>query len=1321
MIDYQEVLNTIKQKADEYYASGKNTEWVEALTDYDKLQEWIDQGNQGECPVDVTKYGFGNSSTEVIDERFRTDTPEEITDIPISASSVNLQYEVEPEQPKDTVQIQRLISQGLQALGRNDFENAISLLEQAIDLDPENPDAIQAHEKATKLKREKARKDLIYTLRYVEDVGDLKKALEAAEAIVRNDPDDEEIAILMKDCQERFNQIRDAQGAITTAEAISEYEPVKKAIHDITVAMNKGQKTWNDQRLNKIRPIEEVLSDFQERLGPLALVVLDRELAHVHDFLPDTGHREPNAALERLKYAITLDGLDQEKRNTLDRQYRMVEEECEKWKKANSELEKANRIDLNSYERFLFFLNAKTIYPHHSDVLDQEHQFVRMGAGYLAEVISKEIRQIRINLEGEAQEALNQRLLGENPGDLEVFKQSRKTIQDLLAKTKRFDEILEMPENIKEGIAALETLLVDIEVVERRRKGIRNEFLRVSSELQKDPALAIQALNNLSADFLGDPEITYLRENLTKHLSAEDNLSYAQKMFDSKKFGEAQDALRKISDPGPLREKLERLKEHTALRILQKEVVQNWSKKYYRDAYGYILKITQTQFTDTNFQQNIIEETNIQEKLLEYQEREELDSAEQLAEKEEGITRAWGELENQIITLDNCVDWLDQSTQVLRNTRKIASLQSTLEGKYLELETKIKNEIHDKVFSLLDSILIEDKQNIDLVFQMIQRMQENNLVQYQKDRGFRKKVLLNYFNKKQAELEPENRWREIINIWDTAVSEYPDDTSVFNSFHLIRFKAIMHAIEDALSRFDFSTALEIATQEELPYGINTEKQMTLSVEQERELAKYQRQAEAMKQANDNFEVGEYVRMHDLLEALCVDHPPQSLLDYKQKLENDAITLLNQKGNDSINTDLTEGVLCYATVLRIDKENMLARAALNRYRSEVVDEINRLVRGEDELSREEDIDLQLERNTFRGRQIDSLLAAADLLLNRNSREKTALIQAKSRNTDVRMRLERAKKILEKFTDNSPFWKSIITRDNRWNDAAIEAENFREETFGHIEYETLINKINATKRERENRQKIRQSLENSFLDDDFDSFLSEYPSLLNELYQDSLKSNETTRQDKYSVFPNGLKFYDVYTRSQVPFFHENGEETPCAVCMITARRNNKLPFLKYKESVENKLKIIGETLRDTDFSQDTYHSLEQCGSFVDYCESALRDVETPTIAPISKYAETLLIKGGEGVKEIQKHIDDSKTRLGELQVMHRENLKKLDSIIDSIADQDIGNYQSQLEELWCFYRDDQNEFQEIITSLLELRNRSKVYNPNILEWMSSRMGW
>ena len=160
MIDYQEVLNTIKQKADEYYASGKNTEWVEALTDYDKLQEWIDQGNQGECPVDVTKYGFGNSSTEVIDERFRTDTPEEITDIPISASSVNLQYEVEPEQPKDTVQIQRLISQGLQALGRNDFENAISLLEQAIDLDPENPDAIQAHEKATKLKREKARKDL---------------------------------------------------------------------------------------------------------------------------------------------------------------------------------------------------------------------------------------------------------------------------------------------------------------------------------------------------------------------------------------------------------------------------------------------------------------------------------------------------------------------------------------------------------------------------------------------------------------------------------------------------------------------------------------------------------------------------------------------------------------------------------------------------------------------------------------------------------------------------------------------------------------------------------------------------------------------------------------------------------------------------------------------------------------------------------------------------------------------------------------------------------------------------------------------------------
>ncbi len=229
------------------------------------------------------------------------------------------------------------------------------------------------------------------------------------------------------------------------------------------------------------------------------------------------------------------------------------------------------------------------------------------------------------------------------------------------------------------------------------------------------------------------------------------------------------------------------------------------------------------------------------------------------------------------------------------------------------------------------------------------------------------------------------------------------------------------------------------------------------------------------------------------------------------------------------------------------------------------------------------------------------------------------------------------------------------------------------------------------------------------------------MLNELFQDSLKSNDTTRNDKYSVFPNGLKFYDVYTRSQVPFFHENGEETPCAVCLITARRNNRNPFFKYKETVENTLIEIGDTLRDIDFSQDTHHSLEQCRSFIAFCESALRDIETPTIAPISKRAETLLFEGGKGVKEIQKHVDESASRLRELQVMHSGNLEKLDFIIDSIADQDIGNYQRQLEELWSFYRDGQNEFQEVITYLLELRNRSKVYNPNILEWMSSRMGW
>ncbi len=198
-------------------------------------------------------------------------------------------------------------------------------------------------------------------------------------------------------------------------------------------------------------------------------------------------------------------------------------------------------------------------------------------------------------MEGEAQEALNQRLQGDNLGDLGVFKHSRKTIQDLLAKANRFEEILEMPENIKESTTALETLLVDIEAAERRRNGIRNEYLRISSELQKDPALAIQALNNLSADFLGDPEITYLRENLTKHLSAEDNINYAQKMFDSKNMRRHRKLYERSLIPVPS-ETLELLKEHTALRIFQKEVVQNWARSITRTLTGTFLRITEGRF-----------------------------------------------------------------------------------------------------------------------------------------------------------------------------------------------------------------------------------------------------------------------------------------------------------------------------------------------------------------------------------------------------------------------------------------------------------------------------------------------------------------------------------------------------------------------------------------------------------------------------------------------------------------------------------------------------------------------------------------------------
>ncbi len=83
----------------------------------------------------------------------------------------------------------------------------------------------------------------------MEDVGDLK-ALEAAEAIVRNDPDDE-IAILMKDCQERFSKsgmLKEQSLQQKRSVNMSGEKGNSRHLH----SHEQGSKTWNDQRLNKV-------------------------------------------------------------------------------------------------------------------------------------------------------------------------------------------------------------------------------------------------------------------------------------------------------------------------------------------------------------------------------------------------------------------------------------------------------------------------------------------------------------------------------------------------------------------------------------------------------------------------------------------------------------------------------------------------------------------------------------------------------------------------------------------------------------------------------------------------------------------------------------------------------------------------------------------------------------------------------------------------------------------------------------------------------------------------------------------------------------
>ena len=1282
MAEFDEVLTKIREMADQYHSSGQMEAWADAENDFALYEQWFNGGANGSCPVNISKYtGMVEQDAEA--------TIEQTTDYAAVMETPVVEVR------RDDIKIQRLMTDALAKLGREEFDEAEKLIKDALELDPSDQEVRDTLNLILKTRVEKIRKSLVYTLRFGNDIGPLKSAIDAANNELKSNPDDAELAELWENGKVRFENLRNEQGQFTTNDALKEYKFVIEGIKKMGDIRDAGGTTFYEERTKTIKPVEDILKEYTASVNDLVKDLISRKMAHVENYLPEEGLRNPKSALDVLQECLTLEGIEDATQKEIEARIRKVRDEVNLWEKADAQLKKAEDPQLNDYEKFQFFQNAKNVYPYHSDVIGHEKDYSLKASVFLTEVLENALAKNENLLQREAKMAVDQRISGEGEKPLPFFEEARREIQELVIKANRISKEFATSRLGKAKEKAAD-FISRLEQVENRRKEIRSIFLRISDENKRNAQIAIDSIEGLESGILDDPEIKYLRKVLDLNLNAGAHVKIAKKHYESRKYRDCIDELSQIVDSGELEEEIYLLLENAELRLAQEQILDCWARKNFAEGYEKINTILKDKFVNTDLVNEIIQESKLNEKKVDYHKRLEVDEGNRLLEQKTQLRKDWDQLKSEELTDQNLFDWVEKAIKLLQSVSEISRLPSTQEGWWIGWVNEIKSLIHDRSFEILHKIEIpENRQQVTNLFRIIQRLQQYLLVENQQDRLRRRDICLAYFSSIQRDLERGESWAEIIRNWEEAYIEF-GEPAFWDKLHASRFEAVKNVVMNALRKFDFDKAIRMSKLEELPFAFDPETQTPFTVEEENVLMQLARQGELMRTAHGLFDQKDYITMSDTLAAGIKNGEPKVLADYKRELTNQAIHLLSEEGDRVVKNDFAEGVMCFSTILRLDPENVLARGRIDSYRDNVFAEIVRIRTEGDGVNQQADIDVQLKQNHDRSLTLQSLMASLAWLDSKNSKDRKYLKDAAEENAQTRTALENAKKIMDDLSDDSPVWKGILRRCD-WTLARTKITDLSMILMSHPSLQVLENRLRNAVDTSRRRTEFKKILQDAYLADDFETFETNFQTLITELFSES--AGKEIPSDPYGLFPEDLTFFDPFIKKDVPFYHKTGEEF-CVKCIVDQRIPNKKAYDKYAGNVAEDCRMLNSTNGMLTDKSDSYNTLQECQAFDKLCDKKWGEFIKPEEDPLSKTAKGLFLKAEEEIAEGKRHQEAIRKRIVIIEQMHKQFQAAMPEIVNLVNMHQFSQAQQKLLPLRDFYAEGSNDFNIFIEQTLRI---------------------
>ena len=553
----------------------------------------------------------------------------------------------------------------------------------------------------------------------------------------------------LRELRARFDKKREYQGSKTTAEAAKIYESVVEAIPAMEVALRRGEETWWDDRSGTYRPIPELLDEMRARLPELARDVALRHYKKAEAALEV--HR-PKEAQEEVEQGLALESLPPDVRSDLEALQVKVRAELEKWEKAEALLQQSAQ-ESSTPKRWSLLRQAKEVYPEHPDVTSALERALEDVIAWAEGEIADELSTVNALIEQDKfQEAYR------------ILNRLRTTVKKLGLPG---DEAGELFQKIDEGEET-------VKAAEERRQAIRalaakiRDLLR-QGEVSQAREVYLGALASHS-DWEDDRDFGPLGDEIRAKLGDRERLEEGRRLYERGEWEKARQTIAPITS-AELAPEVEKLKAAIAVAEAVAEIQALWERGYYYET----LKRIDGVLTSRGESLSEKDRRRLEEYKAEIEQRRDGDQDVWLALGKVGL-RSFEVLSNEtawnkeIATrLSPTVEGFSEAVRIHHVLIEALKVHSTLEGYLRDAEGRLEAWVRRYGKQIIEGLKEEGKWNLVREWLDIWTKNWRHL-----ERNWRKNLYRAYFEHRARQLEHEEAWDDLVDMWGEAQSILPD-------------------------------------------------------------------------------------------------------------------------------------------------------------------------------------------------------------------------------------------------------------------------------------------------------------------------------------------------------------------------------------------------------------------------------------------------------------------------------------------------------------------------------------------------------------------